>query len=98
MVRVILAFLIGGAYWALCACSSEKPRFDDGEVIATDSIPVIEISTDENLGPFDIDTLIDLHTLEIVPLETDDQAKVWLQHGGERTTVHNHPQSFLHLP
>lgn len=76
MTRNIFACLIFGALWASSSCNSETPRFDRGETAHTDSIPVIEVSTDENLGPFDIDTLIDPRTLEITPLETGDNATI----------------------
>lgn len=74
MVRGFFACLIFGALWASSSCSSETPKFDDGEVIHTDSIPVIQVHTKNNLGPFDIDTLIDSRTLEIIQLQTDDRS------------------------
>lgn len=72
--KVSVALLVLGLLGPWWSCRPVQHDFESGETVHTDSIPVIQVSTKNNLGPFDIDTLIDPRTLEIIQLQTDDRS------------------------
>ncbi|HWK56404.1 MAG TPA: hypothetical protein VNQ80_03655 [Parapedobacter sp.] len=72
--KVSIALLVLGLLGPWWSCRPVQHDFESGETVHTDSIPLIQVSTKNNLGPFDIDTLIDPRTLEIIELQTDDRS------------------------